>query len=78
MTSIKETDCPVLQKGVKKTRKTVTLQTKMLVIKKMAAGKKHANICSSSLGLALATVSTIMANTKKIKHSAQKITKLRS
>jgi len=77
MTSIKETDCPVLQKGVKRTRKTVTLETKLLVIRKMEAGEKHANICSS-LGLALATVSTIMVNVEKIKHSAQKITKLRS
>jgi len=66
MTSIKETDCPVLQKGVKRTRKTVTLETKLLAIRKIEAGEKHANICSS-LGLALATVSAIMANAEKNK-----------
>jgi hypothetical protein len=38
----------------------------MLVIRKMEAGEKHANICSS-LCLAPATVSTIMANAEKIK-----------
>ena len=43
MTSIKKTDCP-LQKGVKRTRKTVTLETKMLVIRKMEAGEKRANM----------------------------------
>ena len=31
-TSIKETDCPLLKKGVKRAVKTVTLKTKMLVI----------------------------------------------
>ena len=61
MMSIKKTDCPLLQKEVKGTRKTVTLETKMLLIKKMEAGEKRANICSS-LGLALATVSTNMVN----------------
>ena len=37
----------------------------MLVMRKMLAGEKHANICIS-LGLALAT---IMANAKKTKQS---------
>jgi len=41
----------------------------------MEAGEKRANICSS-LGLAPATVSTITVNAEKIKHSAQKNTKL--
>jgi len=77
MTSIKKTDCPLLQKAVKRTRKTVTLETKMLVIRRMEAGEKRANVCSS-LGLAPATVSTIMANAEKIKQSAQKTTKLRA
>jgi len=43
----------------------------------MEAGEKRANICSS-LGLAPATVSTITVNAEKIKHSAQKNTKLRA
>jgi hypothetical protein len=38
----------------------------MLVIRKMEAGEKCANVCSS-LGLASATVSTIMGNAEKIK-----------
>jgi len=70
MTSIKKTDFPLLQKGVKRTRKTVTLETKMLVIRKMETGEKRANICSS-LALAPATVSTVMANAEKIKRSEQ-------
>jgi hypothetical protein len=41
MTSIKKTDGPLLQKGVKRTRKNVTVETKMLVIRKMEAGEKH-------------------------------------
>jgi len=44
MTSIKKTDCLLLQKGVKRTRKTVTLETKMLVIRKTEAGEKRANV----------------------------------
>jgi len=64
MTSIKKKNCPLLQKRVKRTRKTVTLENKMLVIRKMEAGEKHANICSS-LGLAPAAVSTIMTNAEK-------------
>ena len=44
MTSIKKTDCTLLQKGVKRTRKTLTLQTKMLVIRKMEAGEKRGNL----------------------------------
>jgi len=40
MTSIKMTDCPLMQKGVKRTRNIVTLETKMLVIRKMEAGKE--------------------------------------
>jgi len=47
----------------------------MLVIRKMEAGEKRANVCSS-LDLTPATVSTIMANAEKIKKSAQKTTKL--
>ena len=72
---IRKTDCSLLQKGVKRRRKTVTLETKMLVIGKMEAGEKCANICSS-LSLAAATVSTVTANTEKIKQLAQKTTKL--
>ena len=64
--SIKKTDCLLLQKGVKRTRKTVTLETKMLVIRKMEAGGKRANICSS-LGFAPATVSTNMVYGEKNK-----------
>ena len=44
MRSIKKTDCPLLQKGVKRTRKIVSLETKMLVIRKIEAGKKRANL----------------------------------
>ena len=71
MTSIKKTDYPLLQKGAKRTRKTVTLETKILVIRKMEAGEKSANVCSS-VGLAPATVSTIMANTEKINNQHRK------
>ena len=49
----------------------------MSVIRKMESGEKRSNICSS-FGWALATVSTIMGNTEKIKHSAQKTTKSRA
>ena len=77
MTSIKQTNYPLLRKGTKRTRKTVTLETKILVIRKLEAGEKRANVCSS-LGLAPATVSTVMANAEKIKQSAQKTTKLRA
>jgi len=73
MMSIEKTDCPLLQKGVKRTRKTVTLENKMFVTRKMEAGKK--SVCSS-LSMALATVSTIMGNAEKIKQLAQKTTKL--
>jgi hypothetical protein len=41
MTSIKKKDRPLLKKGVKRARKTVTLETKMFVIRKMEAGKKR-------------------------------------
>ena len=75
MMSIKKTDCPLLPKGVRRTRKTVTLETKMLVIRKMETGKKRANV-GSSLGLAPATVSTIVVDAEKIKQSAHKTTKL--
>jgi len=44
MTPIEKTDVLFSQKGVKRTRKTVTLQTKMLVIRKMEAGEKRANL----------------------------------
>jgi hypothetical protein len=47
----------------------LTLETKMLVIRKMEAGEKRTNICSS-LGLALATESTVTVNAEKIKQSA--------
>jgi hypothetical protein len=40
MKSIKKTDCPLLQKGVKRTREAVTLETEMLKIRKIKAGKK--------------------------------------
>jgi CENP-B N-terminal DNA-binding domain. len=63
-TSIKKTDYPLLQKGMKTTRKTVTLDTKMIVIRKMEAGEKRCKICNS-LGLAPATVSIIMAKGEK-------------
>jgi hypothetical protein len=69
MTSIKKTDCPLLQKGVKRTRKTVTLETKMLVIRKIETGEKRADVCSS-LGLAPVTVLTIMVKPEKIEQSA--------
>jgi hypothetical protein len=75
MMSVKKTGCPVLHKGVKRTRKTVTLETKMLVIRKMEAGEKRVNVCSS-LGLAPATVSAIMVNAEKIKRLTHKTTKL--
>jgi hypothetical protein len=45
MSSIKKTDCHVLQKGLKRTRKNVTLETKMLVIRKMEAGEKRKLNC---------------------------------
>ena len=47
MMSVKKTDCPLLQKGVKRARKTVTLKTKMLVVIKIEDGEKRANVCSS-------------------------------
>jgi hypothetical protein len=68
MASTKKTDRRLLQKGVRMTRKTVTLETKMLVIRKMEASEKRANVCSSR-SLASATASTITANAEKIKHS---------
>jgi hypothetical protein len=40
MTFIKKTDSPLLQKGVKRTRKAVKLETKTLMIRKMEAGEK--------------------------------------
>ena len=77
MTSTKKTGCPLLQKGMKRTRKTVTLETKMSVIRKMEAGEKRANVYSS-LVFAPGAVSTITANAEKIKQSAQKTRKLRA
>ena len=53
-----------MQKEVKRARKTATLETEMLVNRKMEAGEKRANICRS-FGLAPTTVSTLMANTEK-------------
>ena len=41
----------------------------------MEAGEKSANVCSP-VGLAPATVSTIMAKAENVNHSAQKITTL--
>ena len=61
MMSVKKTDRPLLQKGGKRTRKTVTLESKMFVNSKMEAGEKRGNVCSSH-GLAQTTVSTSMAN----------------
>ena len=49
----------------------------MLVIRKMEAGEKRANVCSY-LVLASATVSKIMTKAEKIKQLAQKTTKLRA
>jgi hypothetical protein len=67
MTSIKKTNFfPLLQKGAKKTRKDITLEPKLLVIRKMEVGKKRAVVCSS-LGLAPASVSTVMANAEETK-----------
>ena len=63
-------------KQVRKERGRLPLETKMLVIRKMEAGKKRA-IVGSSLGLAPTTVSTTMAYAEKIKQSAHKTTKLR-
>jgi len=60
---MKKTDFPLLQKGVKRTSKTVTLETKMLVIRKMEAGEKRANVCSS-LGLAPATVTFFLMSSE--------------
>ena len=60
---IKKRDCPLLQKGVKRTRKVVTLETKMLVIRKMGAGEKHANV-GSSLSLAPATVTFFLVSSE--------------
>jgi hypothetical protein len=57
-------DRHLLQKGVKTARKTVTLETKMLVIRRMEAGMKRANVCSS-FGLEPAPVSTVMVNAEK-------------
>ena len=61
-----KTDCPFFRKEVKKTKKNVTLETKILVIRKKVADKKLVNIFSS-LGLTPPTVSTIMTNAAKIK-----------
>jgi hypothetical protein len=44
MTYIKKTECPHLQKGMKRTKRTVTLDTKMLVNRKVEAGEKRANL----------------------------------
>jgi hypothetical protein len=51
---------------VKRSRKSLTLETKILEIRKMGVNEKCANVCSS-LGLAPATVSTIMAKGEKNK-----------
>jgi len=63
MTSIRKTDCPLFQKGVKITWKILTLETKMLVIRKMEAGEKRANVCSF-LGLAPATVTFFLMSSE--------------
>ena len=57
---------PCFAKSNEKNKETVTLETKMVVIRIMEAGEKRADVCSS-LSLAPATVSTIMVNTEKIK-----------
>jgi hypothetical protein len=60
---IKKTDCPLLQMGMKRKRKSLTLESKMLVIRKMEAGKKRANV-RSSLGLALGTVTFFLMSSE--------------
>ena len=47
----------------------------MLVIRKVVADEKRANVCSS-LGLTPASIPTTMVNAEKIKQSAHKTTKL--
>jgi hypothetical protein len=42
-TSIKKADCPLLQKGVK-SKKTLNFEAKMLLIRKMEADEKRANL----------------------------------
>jgi hypothetical protein len=61
----------------KESKEQGTLETKMLVIRKMEAGEKHANVCSS-LSLAPAKVPTAMGNAEQIKQSAWKTTKFRA
>jgi hypothetical protein len=55
-----------LEKGVESTRNALTLETKMLVNRKMGACEKRARVCSS-LGLAPDTVSIRTANAEKDK-----------
>jgi hypothetical protein len=78
ITSIKKKDYTLLQKEVKRKRKTVNLEAKMLVIRKTEAGEKRSNI-GSSLSLAPATASTIIANVGKIKnrHRNYKIARIK-
>lgn len=61
----------------KKIRKSISLDTKMLVITRMESGEKRASVCRS-LTLAPTTVSTIMRNAEKIKKSAQQTSKFSS
>jgi len=48
ITSTKKTDCPLLQKEVKRTRKTVTLEVKMLVIRKRKLARNEEILVVSS------------------------------
>jgi hypothetical protein len=50
----------------KRSEKNCNFRDKILVIRKTEAGEKCGNVCSS-LGLAPATVSTVMGNAEKIK-----------
>jgi len=63
MSSTKKTDGPLLQKGIKRTRKSLTLQTEILGIRKMEAGKKCANV-RTSLSLALATITFFLMSSE--------------
>lgn len=70
----KNRDRTSVQSVAKRARKSISLDTKMSVIRRMEAGETRPTVCHA-LNLAPATVSTIMANAKKIKESVQKTTK---
>ena len=61
--SFKKKNFPRLQKGVKRTRRTVPFETKILAIRKMEAGEKRANVCRS-LGLAQTTVTLFLMSSE--------------